>query len=431
MSQVNPSYGERSYGTSPVWRKGMFALEAQVGVMIPPTNAAGTPFGEVRSGTPMGVIAGGIYAGWTRPCGKSLVAAGASGKTVTLLSPANFYALDRVEFLGTAPAICRGNVSTPKSARAGGGIDIEVDGGAAQQNSLTGTAAAITGESAAYDTTIQEGDKLVLIVNDERQEVVFAGTEATQAAWHEAINAALYGARAVNASNQTKLESDLIGHDSSLLVHADSTAAVLTALGLTAGASDSGDGDAADFSALAPKDIVAYLMDPQGGNLQGAIAFVDDDGFLAIQSTASPASDGSIKVSGTLATLFGLPSATQEPVKGAQKAVLQGIDKTTGVATLDVDVTVEAGDVCRLDTAAEGYAGADEAAGILDFDIDTYNQVTKTHEPQGGLMAFMGIGYQGQVAGYNALIAADLTDTAKGRFIVLQNFSPNLPPLRA
>lgn len=110
-----------------------------------------------------------------------------------------------------------------------------IDGGSNATATFNGFAARVTGSGASF-AAVTAGNVLVLVVNGVQRTATFAGSENTLALFLAAINTQIPGVYAADASGQLQVTTDQKGSGATLTVHASTSAAVLTSLGLTSGA---------------------------------------------------------------------------------------------------------------------------------------------------------------------------------------------------
>jgi hypothetical protein len=237
-------------------------------------------------------------------------------------APATVTAPDR----SSAPTHGRstGSGVFPARITAGGTLVFSINGAGDVTVTFRATRATKTGAAATYDA-VTAGHKLVLVVNGVTREADFAGTEATQAAFLDAINAGVPGVAAFDSSGEVRLATDRYGSSASISVDASSSADVLTSLGLTASAgSNAGPNDVADTEAVTASEFTALVQ------ATGRTAGADDDGHPYIQSsTTGTGSTVQVKGSSTLATAFGFDTTAHAGTGTV------GVDTVTFDATSD------------------------------------------------------------------------------------------------
>jgi hypothetical protein len=136
----------------------------------------------------------------------------------------------------------------------------EVDGGAPATATIAATRATKLGSGATYAAVTASHTLVVLIGGiTGNQTITFAGTENTQALFHAKINENLLGGRVVNASGQTRFETDRFGSGASgSIISGD--ADVLASLGLSTGAfANAGPNNVANTEAVTAAELVAIF----------------------------------------------------------------------------------------------------------------------------------------------------------------------------
>jgi len=135
----------------------------------------------------------------------------------------------------------------------------KVDGGGAVTATVVANRARVTGAGATY-AAVTAAHVLNLLIQGVARQVVFDGTENTQAKFLTAINTQLVGATAVDSSGQIRIISDREGSSSSGSVVNTTSADVLTSLGLTAGAFTlAGGSNVSDVSAVTAAELLAIF----------------------------------------------------------------------------------------------------------------------------------------------------------------------------
>lgn len=146
---------------------------------------------------------------------------------------------------GTASVV---GTAGPWALTPGMTLIVSVDGGAPQTATFDAARAHVTGAAATYAACVGGHTLVVRIDGGSNQTVTCAGTENSQALWHNLLNGALIGAHVVNQAGQTRIYSDTYG-TASIVQVVSGDADVLAALGLSA-ATGTGTGDVADISAV-------------------------------------------------------------------------------------------------------------------------------------------------------------------------------------
>lgn len=149
---------------------------------------------------------------------------------------------------GAAPTAGQSTGSSvfPLRFAPGGTLVVSIDGGSDATATFAATAATALGSGATF-AAVTSGHALVLVVGGVRREVQFT-TENSLTAYLATINA-VPGLVAADVGGELSLTTDHRGSGASLVVHADSDADVLAALGLATGAA-TGSGNVANIEAV-------------------------------------------------------------------------------------------------------------------------------------------------------------------------------------
>jgi uncharacterized protein len=190
------------------------------------------------------------------------------------------------------------------------------------------TAAIKTGSGATY-AAVTAGHVLNLTMTNpltgdaEQRQVVFAGTENSQALFHAAIQAAILGLGTVmNAGGQTRITTNLKGSDAAGTIDA-SDSDVLTSLGLTASSfSNAGPNNVANANGTG---VTAAEWVSMMSAITNGLAS-DDNGALRLTSTAT----------GLSATVQVKASSTADATMGFSNTQQTG-GATAAIDTLQVD----------------------------------------------------------------------------------------------
>jgi len=187
---------------------------------------------------------------------------------------------------GTASVV---GTAGPWALTAGMTLILSVDGGAPQTATFDATRAVVTGAGATYAACVGGHTIAIKIDGGATQTIAVAGTENTQALYHDLINAALVGGHVVNSTGQTRLRSDTFGTGSRVQI-VGGDADVLAALGLTA-TTATGTGDVADISAVTAAEFKSLVE-------ADTTAEVTVSGTTPMISTPTAGAGGSIQVTG-------------------------------------------------------------------------------------------------------------------------------------
>jgi hypothetical protein len=252
-----------------------------------------------------------------------------------------------------------GSGAAPFRLKAGGTIIVSIDGAADETVTFRATRAIVTGVGATY-AAVTAGHQLVLLVNGVQRAVAFAGTEATQQAFMDAINAAIPGIAAVNSAGQLRLETDRMGSSAALAVDAATAADVLASLGLTAGAGpNAGPNDVADIDAVTAEEYAAVV----GAVIAPATAGVTGSGAPYIRSgTTGVGSTVQVQATSTLATALGFDNVSHGGVATTGQPTLRFRKRWDGTwgNGLRVDISDDASDPANRFTVREMTA-----AGVI------------------------------------------------------------------
>lgn len=224
---------------------------------------------------------------------------------------------------------------------------VAFNAGGDQTLTITATAAIKTGSGATY-AAVTAAHVLNLTLPDPitqvatSRQVVFAGTENTQALYHAAIQAMINGLGIVtNAGGQTRITSVLLGSAAVATVDA-SSADVLASLGLTASAfTNAGPNNVANLNGtgVTAAEVVAMAVALPLTNGSAA----DDSGALRFTSTTTGGTGSvQIKSASTADDELGFDNSVHVGGVGAGAAVTgdeatgDGVQFTGGTGTEDV-----------------------------------------------------------------------------------------------
>jgi len=191
----------------------------------------------------------------------------------------------------------------------------KVDGGGAVTVTITATAASKTGAAATYAAVTASHVLVVVDPAGVQRTVTFAGTENSQALFHDAINSQLIGFSAINVAGQTKLQTDKKGTGATASVHASTSADVLTSLGLTASAFTAGTGNVADVDAVTATEFAGLAAAYTGSTATHSATSVTITSNTSGASSSFQFSSGTgvSKIAGFDNTVHsGSPSAVQD-----------------------------------------------------------------------------------------------------------------------
>lgn len=215
----------------------------------------------------------------------------------------------------------KSNAGTFPAALAPGDTFVgQIDAGANRTATINATPATKTGAAATYAAVVNGNHLDVIIAGiPGTQLIVFDGTEATQAAFLAQINAQLRGGRAINSGGQVQIKTDVQGSAASGSIVGTSTAAVLTSLGLTAGAfTNAGPNNVATVDAVTALELKAIFdaaLTPPGSTTT-----VNGDGSVTWASnTTGPSSSVQFTSGSGVAKIAGFdlllhPGTTTTPV---------------------------------------------------------------------------------------------------------------------
>lgn len=263
-------------------------------------------------------------------------------------------------------AVVTGTEAAPWNFGGPGSLSVAVNGGGPTAVAFTATAATLTSSGATY-AGVSSGMHLDLSVNGVAVTTTFAGTEITQGDFRTAILAAAVAASAslsiATASTELTYTSGVRGSSSSVNVLSTTSAAVLTALGLTVG-THTGTGNVANIAAVAGAEFTSIVS----GALTGAVGSVSST--HARISTTATGTSATLQVSaGTIATALGLPTTAAT-----------GAAATTATATSVQMVStsgVSAGDLLRFGATMMVTVTSVSSDGLVGF--------ASTTVPVGGL----------------------------------------------
>lgn len=144
---------------------------------------------------------------------------------------------------------------------------LSLSGAGSATATIQATQATKTGAGATYAAPTA-GHTLVVSINGVvgNQTISFAGTESTQALWHDAINNVARGFTVINAAGQTKLETTRRGSTAGGSIVSGS-ADVLASLGLTTGVlTNAGPNNVPDSNVVLATDLAAVFTAAYAGS---------------------------------------------------------------------------------------------------------------------------------------------------------------------
>lgn len=208
----------------------------------------------------------------------------------------------------SAGALISGGTAFPVALVDGDTFNGKVDGGVANVVTIGAKRARKDGTAATY-AAVPANSHLDLAIGGVTQApIVFDGTENTQAKWFAAINSQITNGAAIDNAGQLRLLVDQAGTGSSGSVLPASTAAVLTALGLTTGAFTlPGGSNVANANAVTAAELAALF----NATFTGSTTTTPTATQLA-WTTNTPGVGGSVQLSGGtgVAKISGFDNAT-------------------------------------------------------------------------------------------------------------------------
>lgn len=221
-----------------------------------------------------------------------------------------------------AQAVSSINNTFPLRLASGDALDADVEGVGTQTATFTGAPAELTGAAATYAAVVAD-NTLDLSIDGVigTVQVIFAGTENTQALFLAAINAQITGAKCVDAAGELKLITDIEGTDAGIEVLASSDADVLASTGLSA-SSDDGSGNVADVRAVTFTEAQT-IFEAAFTNGDGVNVVLGTNSELIIETVATGASETLEIIAGKEEAKFGLTADTYTGGAGSPASIWQ------------------------------------------------------------------------------------------------------------
>lgn len=256
---------------------------------------------------------------------------------------------------------------------------------------ISATAASKTGSGATY-AAVTAGHQIVIDLDGTQYDVVFTGSEASQATFHATINAVIAGfGLATNSSSQTKISTTHKGSSATgAIVSADSD--VLASLGLTVAAFTAGTGNVANVASVTAAEFAALLTSTFTGGTAGSTGTaVGTDRVTWATDTAGASPKGVQFTSGTgVAKIAGFDTSEHNGTAGANVAIRARISQdSTGASHFQL-YTTAAGATVTL-TIDDGASDADSILGFSSGDDNlTADGAAATFSPPwtGGTFTF-------------------------------------------
>lgn len=188
----------------------------------------------------------------------------------------------------------------------GATLVVAIDGGSNQTATFNGYAARFTGSGGTF-SAVTAGEVLVLVVKGVQRTITFDGAENSLATFRNAIDTQCPGIYTEDSGGQLRVTTDQKGSGATLTVHASSSAAVLTSLGLTAGAgAQLGTANVVDIDAVTAAEYELIVETAVTGCAAGA----DGSNHPYIESTSTgTGSTVLVHSSSTLDTVLGFDNS--------------------------------------------------------------------------------------------------------------------------
>ena len=325
---------------------------------------------------------------------------------------------------GPSSGSIRSNAATfPASFVPGETFTGSVNGGGAVTATFNAAKAAKTGAGATYAGGA--GGTLVIAINGVagNQTITFSGSENTQALYHDAINAQLVGANAINSGGQTRIQTDVAGSSAGGSI-VSATAYILTSLGATVGAFVSlGANNVANIKAVTAAECKT-LFD---ATFVGSTTTVNSDGSVTVSSnTTGPSSSFQFTAGTGVAKIAGFDNALHSGAASAAVNTLllklmYGSDESPGAygnawtrQCTKVDTVMT-----KVAVTVAGATSALSVASSSRLNVGDTISVTKSADTQRGIIT--------RINGTVLTLAASITVPGGGydgtENVVLETFS--------
>lgn len=233
---------------------------------------------------------------------------------------------------------------------------------------ISAVAASITGTLATY-AAVTAGHQIVIDLDGTEYDVVFTGSEATQAAFHATINAVIAGfGLATNSAGQTKVSTAHKGSSATgAIISADSD--VLASIGLSVAAFTAGTGNVADVGSVTAAEFAALLTATFTGGTAGSTGnAVGTDRVTWATDTAGASPKGVQFTSGTgVASIPGFDTSEHNGATGASLAVRARVVQGKYIQTYTTATGASATQTISASSTADTVLGMSNTA-VTGFD---------------------------------------------------------------
>ncbi len=242
--------------------------------------------------------------------------------------------------------------------------------GSADTLTIAAVAASKTGSGATY-AAVTAGHQIVIDLDGDPFDVVFTGSEASQAAFHATINAVIAGfGLATNSAGQTKISTTHKGSSATgAIVSGD--ADVLASLGLTVSTFTPGSGNVANVASVTASEFAGLLTATFTGGTAGSTGTaIGIDRVIWATNTAGPSPLGVHFTSGSgVAKITGFDTSEHNGTAGGNLAVRARISQDTAGASFFQLYSVNAG----VSVTMTIDAAASDADTVLGFTVGAGN----------------------------------------------------------